>query len=173
MKEILQSLAARNGIIVAAFILVRFITPPLPSQAYSVASVISFVGGLFGLIWANSILQKHMSRFFAFFVILGIIALTGFITFIASFMINKSITEYRYRLSGMEMTNGCNIARAMRANMALYETPDSRVAKENLEFWKRDVRWRGHQGTIPILTNANHFLEGTRQSADGLAQPSK
>ena len=64
MKDIMISLAKRNGIIVAVYALVMMALPVMPQYAMA-GSVYLMFFLIFGLIWANGILVKHMSRLLA------------------------------------------------------------------------------------------------------------
>ena len=64
MKDIIQSLLKRNGIIVAIYAIATIAALVMPQNSMAIA-LYATVFLMIGLIWANGMLVKHMSRLLA------------------------------------------------------------------------------------------------------------
>jgi hypothetical protein len=159
MKSIVYRLLARNAIVLIAFTLSGIILPSLPSQFIGPVSIVITAAALIAIIWANVILRTKATWLFAVITI----PLIALLLMATSSTVKKSVTEYRYRLAGIKMETGCNVAQAMLAEMATLEHPDSPEAKMKLEFFRRDEKLRGHQGNHPVFTNTTQAIKDFRE----------
>jgi hypothetical protein len=164
----------RNAIVAGAcLVLLAVLSVFQLKYSLKAASSLSAIGVLLAFVWANRILWKHIHRWFAV-LLSGILSIS--LTFVLFVFFSQVIQPLiATRLLGMK--GGCNMAMVQMAGFDVFDakrqldeakqTIGARTneiaklqakyvaAQKRCEFWKEDVRRRGHRYWIPEYKEAS------------------